>query len=179
MNIESHRIVQASQLFLKYQDFVKGLAYRYAPLPGYAEDIAQQVYLEFVSNIERFDLEKDIQPLLHTITKNTALRIWTQRTKSSPENLRKIAEHIQAFTLEEPESSNLDLEVASLQRCLQTLPERSHALIMQHYFDGVSMVEIAKAMQASDKSVRKAFCKIRDKLRVCIRKVMNGESPRV
>lgn len=178
MSDESDKIMKASQLFLTHQNFVKGLAFRLAPLPGYVEDITQQVYLEFASRAAERDLDSDIRPLLRTITRNISLKLWSQRMKATPENLRKIAEHVREFTSRDPEPFEPDAEILSLQRCLEKLPEKSHQLVTMHYFDGVSMAEIARSSQVEEKTLRTAFCRLRDKLRVCIRRVLKGESPR-
>ena len=54
--------------------FVHALAIRLAPAPGLAEDIAQQVLLEFIAKAAQWDLTQDIKPLLAGMTRNVARR---------------------------------------------------------------------------------------------------------
>src|SRR5919112_639611 len=72
----------AAQAFLAHHGYVKGLALRHAPLPGVADDIVQQVFVEFLSKTASWDLSTDIRPLLATMTRNISLRLWrTNATK--------------------------------------------------------------------------------------------------
>src|SRR5437660_6273702 len=74
--------------------FVHALALRLAPAPGLAEDIAQQVFLEFISKAAEWDLTKDIKPLLAVMTRHVANRCWRERMRSLPEVQQELAEHI-------------------------------------------------------------------------------------
>ena len=53
-----------NQLIEANTGFVHALALRLAPAPGLAEDIAQQVFLEFIAKAAQWDLTQDIKPLL-------------------------------------------------------------------------------------------------------------------
>jgi DNA-directed RNA polymerase specialized sigma24 family protein len=73
---------QAAQIFLMHHDFVKGVALKHAPWPGLMEDITQQVFLEFLKKESQWDLEADVRPLLATMTRLVALRLWRERTRT-------------------------------------------------------------------------------------------------
>ena len=49
---------KVAQLVLAHHGFVKGLAVRIAPWPGLADDITQQVFLEFLKKEAKWDLER-------------------------------------------------------------------------------------------------------------------------
>lgn len=65
----------AAQVFLSHHDFVRGVALKYAPWPGLMDDIAQQVFLEFMAKESKWDLSTDARPLLATMTRHIALRL--------------------------------------------------------------------------------------------------------
>ena len=77
-----------------YGGFVRALALRLAPAPGLAEDIAQQVFLEFVAKASQWDLTRDIKPLLAGMTRNVARRAWREKSHHMPEVVRELADHI-------------------------------------------------------------------------------------
>jgi DNA-directed RNA polymerase specialized sigma24 family protein len=74
--------------------FVHALALRLAPYPGLAEDIAQQVFLEFISKAAEWDLTADIKPLLAAMTRHVANHCWRERMRTLPEVQQAVAEHI-------------------------------------------------------------------------------------
>lgn len=75
----------AAQAFLAHYSFVRTVANRAAPWPGLTDDIAQQVFLEFIRKAGRWDLSKDLRPLLATMTRMVALRHWREAMrKESP-----------------------------------------------------------------------------------------------
>ena len=148
--------------------FVRSLALKLAPAPGLAEDIAQQVFLEFVAKSDQWDLDRDVKPLLAAMTRNVALRSWRDKTRAMSAEMRGLAEHIRALA----EQSEVDWyrpeEQAALQQCLEQLPEKSRRFIELHYDLGVSSVEIAARMQMTADAVRRALFRLREQLRKCI-----------
>jgi RNA polymerase sigma-70 factor (ECF subfamily) len=148
--------------------FVRSLALKLAPASGLAEDIAQQVFLEFVAKSDQWDLSRDVKPLLATMTRNVALRCWRDKTRAMSAEMRGLAEHIRSLV----EGSDVEWyrpdEQAALQRCLDQLPEKSRRFIELHYDLGVSSVEIATRMQMTAEAVRRALFRLREQLRKCI-----------
>jgi len=149
--------------------FVRCLALRLAPAAGLAEDIAQQVLMEFVAKSERWDLNSDVKPLLATMTRHVALRCWREKTREMSAEMRGLAEHIRALA----EGGEVEWyrpdEQAALRKCLEQLPEKSRHFIELHYDLGVSSVEIAGRMQMTAEAVRRALFRLREQLRKCIR----------
>src|SRR5256885_15352355 len=94
------------QLIEANTGFVHALALRLAPVPGLAEDIAQQVFLEFIAKAAQWDLTQDIKPLLAGMTRNVARRCWRDKTREMPEQMRQLAEHIRELAAAATEESN-------------------------------------------------------------------------
>lgn len=161
---------QAAQLFLAHHDFVKGVALKHAPWPGLMEDIAQQVFLEFIHKESKWDLTRDLRPLLATMTRHVALRQWRERTKQQPEVVQKLADHIRMLAEEGDEPPKYEEEIGALRSCLQKLPEKSRELIQMYYYGDASTPEIAQRLEMKADTVCRALSRVRDKLRECIRR---------
>jgi RNA polymerase sigma factor (sigma-70 family) len=153
--------------------FVHSLAVRLAPWPGLADDIAQQVFLEFISKAEQWDLQRDVRPLLAGMTRNVALRAWREHMRSLPEKLRDLAEHIRDIVSDSQPAAHQSEDVAALENCLGKLPPKSRRLIELHYYMDFSSVNIAQQMQVNADAIRRALFRIREQLRQCISELIN------
>lgn len=162
--IETH----AAQVFLAHHDFVKAVALKYAPWPGLVEDIAQQVFLEFMAKEDRWDLSKDARPLLATMTRHIALRLWRERTRQQPEVVQKLAEHIRLLAEARDRLPRFDEEITALRACLEKLPGKSRELVELYYYNDIGTPEIAEQVQMKTDSVCRALSRVREKLRDCM-----------
>ncbi|HAL71050.1 MAG: sigma-70 family RNA polymerase sigma factor [Verrucomicrobiota bacterium] len=177
MNTQETR---AAQIFLTHHDFVKGVALKYAPWPGLMEDIAQQVFLEFMAKEQRWDLENDLRPLLATMTRHVAMRLWRDRTRQRPEVVQKLADHIRLLAEESELPPRYEEEVGLLRGCLQKLPEKSRDLIQMYYYSDVSTPQIAEQLEMKADTVCRALSRVREKLRECIqRQIQQGGAAHV
>lgn len=177
MNTQETR---AAQIFLSHHDFVKGVALKYAPWPGLMEDIAQQVFLEFMAKEQKWDLENDLRPLLATMTRHVAMRLWRDRTRQRPEVVQKLADHIRLLAEESELPPRYEEEVGLLRGCLQKLPEKSRDLIQMYYYSDVSTPQIAEQLEMKADTVCRALSRVREKLRECIqRQIQQGGAAHV
>jgi len=164
----SEREPRIAEITESHGHFVRSLALRLAPAPGLAEDIVQQVFLEFVAKGDQWDLDRDIEPLLAAMTRNVALRCWRDKTRAMSAEMRGLAEHIRALA----EGSEVEWyrpeEQTALRQCLEQLPEKGRRFIELHYDLGVSSVEIAAQMKMTAEAVRRALFRLREQLRRCI-----------
>ncbi len=157
--------------------FVQALAIRFAPWPGLADDITQQVFLEFINKASQWDLQRDVRPLLAGMTRNVALRVWREHTRGLPDQLRDLAEHIRQLAEQQHELPSRGAEeLKALKQCLGKLPEKSRRLVELHYYLDVASVDIARQMQMNADAVRRALFRLREQLRRCIRGLLKGES---
>jgi RNA polymerase sigma factor (sigma-70 family) len=167
---------RVAQVFLAHHGFVKGLALKHAPWPGLADDILQQVFVEFMAKAGRWDLETDLKPLLATMTRHVALRHWRERTREMPEVMRQLADHVRRLAEErsEPPGYDHEDEVTTLRRCLDRLPDASRSLIDMYYYGDVTTTEIAARTGARADTVCRAICRLREKLRACMERASRG-----
>ena len=152
--------------------FVHALALRFAPAPGLADDIAQQVFLEFIAKADQWDLTRDVRPLLAGMTRNVARRCWRDHTRTLPEQTRELAEHIRALAEDQDVRWHDKEETNALRRCLDRLPDKSRRLIELHYFVDLTSVDIAARMVMTAYAVRRALFRLRGQLRKCIQGVL-------
>jgi len=156
------------QLIQENVGFVCALAVRYAPVPDLAQDIAQQVFLEFVKKQQKWDLSRDVRPLLSEMTRLVARRCWQESCQQMTSQMRALAEHVRQLA----ESSHLEPiqedERAALRQCLEKLPERSRLLVRTRYYLGANSVEIADRLGMTPTAVRRALVRLRQRLRACV-----------
>jgi RNA polymerase sigma-70 factor, ECF subfamily len=164
----------AAKIFLSHHGFVKGLALRHAPLPGLADDIVQQVFVEFLAKADQWDLNSDIAPLLATMTRHVALRYWREQTRKLPEVMQKLAEHVRRIAEEQSVPPRYEEELSALRGCLDRLPDKSRMLIDLYYYASVPTHAIASQMSMKADTVRRALFRLRERLRECIEKSLAG-----
>jgi len=170
MNIhETH----AAQIFLTHHDFVKGVALKHAPWPGLMEDISQQVFLEFMAKESKWDLSQDARPLLATMTRHIAMRLWRERTRQQPDVVQKLADHIRLLAEEREAPPRYEEEIGVLRACLQKLPEKSRELVELYYYNDIGTPAIAEQVNMRADTVCRALSRVREKLRECIAQSMN------
>ncbi|MFN0080276.1 MAG: RNA polymerase sigma factor [Prosthecobacter sp.] len=162
----------AAQVFLAHHDFVKGVALKYAPWPGLMEDIAQQVFLEFMAKESKWDLSNDARPLLATMTRHIAMRLWRERTRQQPVVVQKLADHIRLLAEEREQPPRYEEEIGVLRSCLQKLPEKSRELVELYYYNDIGTPEIAEQVNMKADTVCRALSRVREKLRECIQQSM-------
>ncbi|HEX8912409.1 MAG TPA: sigma-70 family RNA polymerase sigma factor [Humisphaera sp.] len=165
---------RAAQLFLAHHGFVKGLAVRHAPWPGLAEDVLQQVFVEFMAKAGQWDLEADLRPLLATMTRTVALRHWREKARAMPESVRALAEHVRQLAEERAAPPRFEDEAVALRGCLQKLPEKSRSLVDLYYYAQVPTPDIARQMGMRTETVCRAICRVREKLKECIARAINS-----
>ncbi len=164
------------QVVFAHSGFVKSLAVQLAPWPGLADDIAQQVFLEFLSKEGRWDLTNDPKPLLAKMTRHVAMRCWREKTRQLPEVLRQLAEHVRELAEQSELAPRWEDETVALRKCLESLPKKSRTLVDLHYFGKISTPDIAKELSMKTEAVRQAICRIRSSLRQCIESTLKADN---
>jgi RNA polymerase sigma factor (sigma-70 family) len=165
-----HRIICAQE------GFVRALALKMAPFPGLAEDIAQQVFLEFLAKGHDWDLTADTRPLLAVMTRNVARRAWREKARAMPEIQQELLEHIRQLAETREAENFFDEEQSALRRCLERLPQKSRQLIRLHYELDIKSVEIARELAMTAEAVRRALFRLREQLRKCVQQLLREGS---
>ncbi len=170
---------EASRRFLGYHHFVEVIAFRTAPCRSLQEDIVQDVFIEFVTHAENFELSDDLCPLLARMTKITALRHWREYMRHSPEKIAKVAEELRVRMITVSDTATretLNDRLAAMRICVGKLAEKSRKLLEAFYIRGNSFAMIAESTMQNEGTLRKAMCRIRGSLRECIEKILKNGS---
>lgn len=170
------QIALVTQLFQAQGGVVEGVARRFAPPGESVDDIIQRVYQVFLEGViaAKYDLSRDITPLLYQIAKREALLLWRKKKIHERATERLAESLVKTLDRDNPleEFDTIQSEQKALRYCLDKLPPKSRAVIHRHYFEGVPMKTIAEEQNAKPATVRDFFYRIRLKLRECIERTL-------
>jgi RNA polymerase sigma-70 factor (ECF subfamily) len=133
-----------AQLVRQYQAQVLGLCYRMTGSRKDAADVAQQVFLQAYRHLHTHDTSQPFRPWLLKIATNECIsflrRSGRHKTVADEEALDRAVDT-------EPDAPSL-LELAddreAVRRAVAALPLPYRAVILQHYFEGLSYQQIAE-----------------------------------
>ncbi len=166
----------ATILFLAHRHYIKAVAMRYVPYSHLADEVVQQVYVDFISKADKWNFDGNIKSLLAVMTQNIARAYWKSESRNLPEKLQKIADFVRQIAENDDRQAEQYAEhLAAMRNCLKKAPEKTGELVRLHYFDGMSFSEIASKMEINPDSVYRAVYRLREKLRLCIERVLKGE----
>lgn len=164
-----------TRLFQNRYGFILGAIRLYVSNPNDIDDLVQDVYLSFLQGAEeeRWDLSRDLGPILYQIAKRKGQLYWRRRQQKAAHELKTVTERLVRHFEETGESDLKEHEIdeirsVALNECLEVLPEKSRKIVQMHYFDSVAMKEIAEQNQLKLTTIYHFFSRIRVKLRECI-----------
>jgi RNA polymerase sigma-70 factor (ECF subfamily) len=128
-------------LYLRYRDWVTGLARRFTEDNDLALDVLQETFLYFLKKFPGFVLTAQLKTFLYPVVKNLSIaaRRKVQRHQSTESELATL-EHTPAA--EAPRSNYDDLAIV-----LGNLPPEQREVLLLRFVDGLSLNEIADAME--------------------------------
>ena len=150
---------QRTQVVERWGDMVYRLALaRTASVPD-AEDVFQEVFLRYFRHEEKFHNDE--------YRKAWLLRCTLNRCKSllaSPWRRRTVP-------LETAEEVGVEDDYREVYSAVLSLPEKYRAVIHLHYFEGLSVAEIAAALNSTEGTVKSQLSRGRDLLRDMLEEV--------
>lgn len=167
---------QAARLFMNYHQTVLNLAFRMAPFPDAPEDIAQDVFVEFVTHADQWDLSGNVKPILIKITQNVAMRYWAAKKRNMSPKLLEIARKFQQRLEEDPLPVGEREPVLALKLCLDKLSSTSRRLVDLRYGKQLNMEEIGQRLDKNAVAVQVSLFRIRKALRGCIESLLRKEA---
>jgi RNA polymerase sigma-70 factor, ECF subfamily len=127
-----------------------------------AKDAAQEVFLKFHKNLERFREDKDLAPWLYRMTVNVCLDSKRRAKPGVP--IEETAEpRDMARNPEDAMHAGEQREL--LKAALRQLPERERAAIVLRDIEGCSTAEAAAILGSSETTVRSQISTARVKIR--------------
>ena len=136
-------------LYEAYKDKVYSIAlYFFHGDAAAASDATQQVFLKLITNINSFRGDSEFPTWLHRLVVNTCLD-GSRKNKSR----ERSAEPLEQARMADPNLQDEDLarrQVAGrVQAALSTLPPKLRMPILLRYFEELSYIEMAQALQCS------------------------------
>lgn len=159
---------KAIDLFLEEYDFVRKSALRYAPRYELCDGIVNDVFVQFVSGAEQWNLEETVRPILAHLARTVAARHWKQQVRMAPESLRLIADKIRRAALARDDDEEDDRSVRRLRECIERLSPKARSLVEMFYWRKIPLYRIADTLNVKASTVRQTMVRIRLKLKNCI-----------
>ncbi len=131
-----------------------------------AEDILQNTNLVMLQKCDHFQPGTNFLAWSTGIAHFEVLKYRASKKRLSPGLSESTVELLAAEALDQ--TSLLDQRNAALPGCMERLPPADLALVMDHYFRGLSWEAIAAAVGRTSSSVRHSICRIRRELKRCI-----------
>lgn len=127
-------------LYWRYRDWVLGLAFRFTGDSDAALDVMQETFLYFLKKFPGFRLTAQMKTFLYPAVRNLSIaaRRKAVRYQATPGELEEIQN---AAAPEPPRSAPGDLEAV-----LAQLPEVQREVLLLRFVDGLSLAEVAGAM---------------------------------
>jgi RNA polymerase sigma-70 factor, ECF subfamily len=127
-------------LYLRYRDWVVGLAYRFTGDSDAALDVLQETFLYLLRKFPGFRLTANLKTFLYPAVRNLSIaaRRKAARYQATATELETL-EHAPAPAAAGPEAGDL-------QTLLAALPEEQREVLLLRFVDGLSLAEIAEAM---------------------------------
>lgn len=168
--ISDDQIELLSDLFRNRYGLVVDAAYRFAPSEDMIDDIVQQTYLDFITQVatKNWDLNRDVGPLLYQIAKRKAQWAWRRRQRENSTPVDQVADVLIVSNANDDDWEKNRRKQSALMECIKQLSPKSREMIELHYFEGVSMKEISLEKEVDSSTIRHFISRIRLKLRDCI-----------
>jgi RNA polymerase sigma-70 factor (ECF subfamily) len=127
-------------LYLRYRDWVVSLAHRFTGDADAALDVMQETFLYFLKKFPGFRLTANLKTFLYPAVRNLSIaaRRKAQRYQATEAQLEKI---------ENTASDDSAVAPSELQLVLAALSEEHRETILLRFVDGLSLAEIAHAME--------------------------------
>lgn len=161
----SNRQQQLEYLMRRFGDKVLYLAYSYLHNHSWAEDVAQEVFVRVYTNLENFQGRSSIYTWIYHITVNLCrdqLRAQTRRQRLEPElpenHLPGVEDRVLA-----------NLEYQELWQAILVLPVTYREVIWLHYYEQLSLKDIARILGISLPTVKIRLYRARRHLQQVLR----------
>lgn len=165
-----------ASLVTAHQRVVRAFLGRIAPDPATADDLAQDVFLEFFQAIERADSTRAVRPYLLGIARNLARMAWRKQIVRREVSGEALFEMLEGYTQRLLQSDDEGNRREKLRKCLEALSPKAREVVLYFYRDELSCDEVAERMKMPSGSIRSILTRGREALRVCIERGAGGES---
>ena len=169
------------QLVRIYQADVRGFFMRRLGRQAVADDLAQEVFIAAIRNIEQLNDNSSFRGWLMGISRNKMidyLRKVSRQKTTCTEHIESILaeDSLQRTNNQTNHSSDLKDELFdSLEKCISTLQPKSQDIVNRFYFQDETAEKISENTSVSSSAIRMALLRIRKSLAKCIRNRLGAE----
>ena len=152
-------------LYDKYRAQVYRTAMGLVRDPFVAEEMLQDCFLRVHSNLHKLDGDRGLSPWLYRVTVNLCYT-YLMRRKTHNESLDDLVEVLPTSAAQMPERKLIRSELqATVQDGIDSLPLPHRTVVILYYLQGLSVEEIASAMQCPVGTVKSRLFYARRALR--------------
>ncbi|ALC89522.1 RNA polymerase factor sigma C [Bacillus sp. FJAT-18017] len=148
-----------------YGDSVKGLIYSYVRDWGIASDLVQDVFVAVYLKLDSFSGRSSYKTWLYAIAINRSrdyVKSWHHRHISTAEKIFSFLKD-KGLTPEEEALANDSNQ--QLLKAVWSLPFKYREVLLLHYYQDLSIVEISETLDLSPSTVKTRLYRAQDKLR--------------
>ena len=169
-------------LVRKYQKSVHALAWRKVGDFHFAEEIAQDAFLQAYKNLAMLKDPNQFAGWLYVIANRLCLR-WIQRNTSAMQSLEDISmgeierSSYTRYVSEQRETEATERRYAIVKRLLQRLPESERTVVTLYYLGEMTAKEISKFLGVSVNTIKSRLRRARERLKndePMIREMLGG-----
>jgi len=128
-------------LYFRHRDWVTSLAFRFTSDESLALDVLQETFLYFLKKFPGFTLTAQMKTFLYPVVKNLSIaaRRKAERHQSTESELEVLAN--------QPAEQSMRIEAKELTAVMAGLSEEQREVLLLRFVDGLSLAEIAAAME--------------------------------
>lgn len=141
-----------ADLVNRYQSAVYNMAYRMLGDPTEAEDAAQEVFVRAWNQLHTFQMDRRFSTWLLSIASHYCIDLLRRRKPTAP--LDDVALFVESNDPAPEEIAMQGEQRDSVQRLLNTLPEKYRSVTVLRYFNDLSYDEIARMTGLTESAVK-------------------------
>ncbi len=126
-------------LYRRYRDWVVNLAYRYTRDRELALDVLQETFIYVLGKFPGFVLTSEMKTFLYPTVRHLSVALQSMATRQAGAQ--------EGALFEPPPDSAADERMRGLAALMEALPVGQREVLMLRYADGLSLADIAQALQ--------------------------------
>ena len=134
------------------------------------DDLAQEAFVTAWSRMDRFDPDRDFGKWVSGIARHLVLNERRKTARRSRILSSHLTEILDATTGDDEPIGDAwtQAQLGIMRECLEQVPEKSRAMLIQRYQQGEPTKALAERVGASAEAIRQVLCRVRKAVRDCM-----------